>query len=152
MLPAFIKNGKPSLLKFSGDPLKYSKFKAAFKVEVDKKELFDATEKPKFLLDAVEGSAKSCLVKFMPGSDKYMEAWTTLDERFGRVNTVVSAAKRRVVQFPVIVKENGEQIRQYQEMLSELMGVYKEHYFVHDLNSQIPEANVARLSVRLCGR
>ena len=54
MLPAFIKIVKPSLLKFSGDPLKYPKFKAAFKVEVDKKELFDATEKLKFLLDAVE--------------------------------------------------------------------------------------------------
>ena len=47
-----------------------------------------------------------------------MEAWTALDERFGRVDTVVSAAK-------------GVQIRQYQEMVSESMGVYKEHNFVH---------------------
>ena len=46
----------------------------------------------------------------------------------------------------------GVQIRQYQEMVSELMGVYKEHNFVHYLNSQIPEANVAKLPVRLCGR
>ena len=87
----------------------------------------------------------------MPGSVKYMEAWTALDERFGRVDTVVSAAKRRVDQFPVIMKENSEQIRQCQEMVSELMGVYKEH----ELNSQIPEANVAKLPVlpvRLCGR
>ena len=35
------------------------------------------------------------MAKFTPGSDKYMEAWTALDERFGRVDTVVSAAKRR---------------------------------------------------------
>ena len=34
------------------------------------------------------------MAKFAPGSDKYMEAWTALDERFGRVDTVVSAAKR----------------------------------------------------------
>ena len=34
------------------------------------------------------------------------------------------------------------QIRQYQEMVSELMGVYKEHNFVH----------VAKLPVRVCGR
>ena len=84
-----------------------------------------------------------------------MEAWTALDERFGRVDTVVSAAKRRVDQFPVIMKENSEQIRQCQEMVSELMGVYKELNFVHELNSQIPEANVAKLPVlpvRLCGR
>ena len=53
--------------KFSEDPLGYSKFKAAFEVEVDKKEVYDATEKLKFLLDAVEGSAKSCLATFMPG-------------------------------------------------------------------------------------
>ena len=46
----------------------------------------------------------------------------------------------------------GVQIRQYQEMVSELMGVYKEHNVVHYLNSQIPEANVAKLPVRLCGR
>ena len=37
-------------------------------------------------------------------------------------------------------------------MVSQFMGVYKEHNFVHDLNSQIPEANVAKLPVRLCGR
>ena len=147
MLPAFIKIVKPSVPKFSGIPLEYLKFKAAFKLEV-----YDATEKLKFLLDAVEGNAKSCLAKFMPGSDKYMEVWTALDERFGRVDTVVSAAKRRVDQFPIIVKENSEQIRQYQEMVLELMGVYKEHNFVHELNSQIPEANVAKLPVRLCGR
>ena len=85
--------------------------------------------------------------KFIPSSDKYMEAWTALNERFGRVDTVVSAAKRRVDQFPVIMKENSEQIRQYQEMVSELMGVYEEHNFVHELNSQIPEANVAKLPV-----
>ena len=88
----------------------------------------------------------------MPGSDKYKEAWTALDERFGRVKTVVSAAKRRVDQFPIIVKENGEQIRQYQEMAWELMGVYKAYNFVHGLNSQIPEATFAKLPVRLCGR
>ena len=46
----------------------------------------------------------------------------------------------------------GVQIRQYQEMVSELMDVYKEQNFVHYLNSQIPEANVAKLPVRLCGR
>ena len=43
-------------------------------------------------------SRRKCKVlfgKFTPGSDKYMEAWTALDERFGRVDTVVSAAKRR---------------------------------------------------------
>ena len=98
MLPAFIKIFKPSVPKFSG---------------MGKKDVYDATEKLKFLLDAVEGNAKSCFAKFMPGSDKYMEAWTAVDERFGRVDTVVLAAKRRVDQFPVIMKENNEQIRQY---------------------------------------
>ena len=50
------------------------------------------------------------------------------------------------------MKENSEQIRQCQEMVSELMGVSKEHNFVHELNSQIREANVAKLPVRLCSR
>ena len=105
ILPAFAKIAKPSVPRFNGNPLEYSKFKAAFKVEVDKKEVYDATEKIKFLLDAVDGSAKSCLAKFMPGSDRYQDAWKALPERFGRVDTVASAAKKRVEQFPAIVKE-----------------------------------------------
>ena len=152
MLPAFAKIVKPSVQKFNGNPLEFSKFKAAFKVEVDRREVYDETEKLKFLLDAVEGSAKSCLAKFMPGSDRYEEAWTALEQRFGRVDTVVSTAKKRIDQFPVIVKEKSEQIRQYQEIVSELIGIFKEHNFVHELNSQVPEACVSKLPVRLCGR
>ena len=60
--------------------------------------------------------------------------------------------KKPVKKFSVIAKENSEQIRQYQEIASELIGVYKEHNFVHELDSQIPETIVAKLPVRLCGR
>lgn len=45
MLPAFVKIVKPSVQKFNGNPLEFSKFKTAFKVEVDTKEVYDATEK-----------------------------------------------------------------------------------------------------------
>ena len=152
ILPAFVKIVKPSVPKFNGNPLGYSKFKAALKVEVDKWEVYDDIEKLKFLLDAVEGSAKSCLAKFMPGSDRYLEAWKALDERLGRLDTVVSVAKKRVNQFPAIVKEKSEQIRQYQEIVPELIGVYKEHFFIHELKSQIPETCVAKPPVRLCGK
>ena len=64
------------------------------------------------------------------------------------MDTVASAAKKRVEQFPAIVKERSEQIRQ------ELIGVYKEHRFIHyhELKSKIPEIYVAKLPVRLCGR
>ena len=123
ILPAFVKIVKQSVPRFNGNPLEYSKFKAAFKVEVDKKEGYDATEKLKFLLDAVDGSAKACLAKFMPGSDRYQDAWKALDERFGHVDTA-SAAKKCVEQFPAIAKERSEQITQYQEVVSELIGVY----------------------------
>ena len=94
MLPAYLKIVKPNVPKFNGNPLEYSKFKAAFNVEVDQKEVYDGTEKLKFLLDSVEGSAKCCLVKFMLGSDEYEEAWTALQERFGHVDTVFSAVKK----------------------------------------------------------
>lgn len=118
MLPAFVKIFKPKVQKFNGNPLEYSKFKAAFHVEVDEKEVYDVTEKLQFLLDSVKGKAKSCLAKFMPGSDKFEGAWTVLKERFGRVDTVVSAAKKHMDQFPTIVKENDVQIRQFQEIVS----------------------------------
>ena len=59
----------------------------------------------------------------MPGSDRYLEAWEALDERFGGVDTVVSFAMKHVDQFPAIVKGKCEQIRQYQEIVSELIGV-----------------------------
>jgi len=49
ILPAFVKIVKPSVPKFNGNPLEYSKFKAAFKVEVDKKEVYNDTGKLKFL-------------------------------------------------------------------------------------------------------
>ena len=48
------------------------------------------------------------------------------------------AAKNRIDQFPTIVKENSVEIRQYQEIVSELIGIFKEHSFVHELNSQVP--------------
>ena len=150
MLPAFVKIIEPNVQKFNGNPLEYSKFKVAFNVEVDKREVYDATEK--LLLDSVDGSAKSCLAKFMPGSNKYEEAWTVLEERFGRVDTVLSAGKKRIDQFPTIVKENSTQIRRYQEIVSELIGIFKEHDFLHELNSQVPKATVAKLPARLCGR
>ena len=37
-------------------------------------------------------------------------------------------------------------------MVPELMGVYEEHNFVHELKSQIPEANVDKLPSHCCGR
>ena len=152
MLPAFVKIIKPNVRKFNGNPLECSKFKAAFNVEVDKREVYDATKKLKFLLHSVKGSAKLCLAKFMPGSEEYEEAWTALQERFGHVDTVVPAAKKHIDQFPTIVKENSVQIRQYQEIISELIGIYKEHNFLHELSLQVPETTVAKLPARLCGR
>jgi len=98
--------------KYNGNPLEYSKFKAAFNIEVDKREVYHAIEmKLKFLLDSVEGSAKSCLAKFMPGSNEYEEAWTALQGRFGRVDSVVSAVKKRIHQFPTITKENSRDVK-----------------------------------------
>ncbi|PFX25222.1 hypothetical protein AWC38_SpisGene10168 [Stylophora pistillata] len=99
-----------------------------------------------------EGSARSCPAKFVSGSDKYEEAWIALQERFGHVDTVVSAGKKHIDQFPTIVKENSMQIRQYQEIVSEFIGIFKEHDFLQELNSQVPEATVAKLPARLCCR
>ena len=57
-LPAFVKVVEPNVQTFNGNPLEYSKFKAAFNVEVDRREVYDATQKLKLLLDSVDGSAK----------------------------------------------------------------------------------------------
>ena len=103
----------------------------------------------------MEGSAKSCLAKFIPGSDRYEEAWKALDERFGRADTVVLAGKKRVDQLSVIVGENSERIRQNQEIVSELISIYKEHDFADELKSpcsQIPGKNAGKLPARLCGK
>lgn len=107
ILPTSTKFVRASVPKFSGNQLEYSKFKAAFKVEVDEREVYHDTEKLKFLLDAVEGSAKSCLAKFMPDSDRNQEARKALDECFGCVDAVVPVAKKTVDQFRVIVKERS---------------------------------------------
>ena len=65
---------------------------------------------------------------------------------------MVSVAKKPVDQFPVIVKEKSEQIKQYREIVLKLIGVSKEHCFIHELKSQIPETCVAKLPVHLCGK
>ena len=61
----------------------------------------------------------------------------------------MSSGKKRIDQFPTIAKENSTQIRQSQEIVSGLIGIFKEHDFLHELNLQVPEA---KLPARLCGR
>ena len=100
----------------------------------------------------MEGSAKLCLPKLMPSSDKYEEAWTAFQEHFGHVDTVVSAMRKHIDQFPTIVKENSPQIIQYQEIVSELIGSFKEHHFLHELSFQVPEPTVPKLPALFCGR
>ena len=72
----------------------------------------------------------------MLGSDRYLEAWKALNELFGRVDTVVSVAKKR--QFPAIVKEKSEQIRQYQEIVSEVIGYTKNTASFTSLKDNFP--------------
>lgn len=88
MLPAFIIIVKPSVPQISGDPPACSKFKVAFEMVVE--------WKFKFLLHSMERGAKSCFAKFIPGTDKYKEAWTALKEHYCRMDTVLSAAKKRL--------------------------------------------------------
>jgi hypothetical protein len=114
--------------------------------------VYDNAEKLKFLLDAVTGSEKSCLKRFIPGSERYKEAWQALDNRFGLPDVVVAAAKKQIDEFPDIPTENAEKIREYQELVSELVGVYKELDFAHELKAQLPESYVKRLPTRLCAR
>ena len=61
----------------------------------------------------------------------------------------MSSGKKRIDQFPTIAKENSTQIRQSQEIVSGLIGIFKEHDFLHELNLQVPEA---KLPARICGR
>ena len=60
--------------------------------------------------------------------------------------------EKRIDQYPTMVKENSVQIRQYQEIVSELIGIFKEHNFLHKLSSQVPEATVSKLPARFCSR
>ena len=64
----------------------------------------------------------------------------------------MSAGKKRIDQFPTIVKENSREIRQYQDVVSEFIGIFKEQNVLHELKLQVPEATVAKLLARLCGK
>lgn len=80
MLPPLLcQNSETQRAEIQREFIRFLKFNAAFTVEVDSREVYDATENLKFLLNCVEGSAKSCVAKFMPGSDKYEGAWTALE-------------------------------------------------------------------------
>ncbi|CAB4029639.1 Hypothetical predicted protein [Paramuricea clavata] len=152
MLPTLTKMERPKLQVFDGIPVDYARFKACVKVEIERKGVYDNVEKLKFLLDAVTGSAKSCLKRFIPGSERYKEAWQALDNRFGQPDVVVAAAKKQIDEFPDILNESAEKIREYQELVSELVGVYKELDFAHELKAHLPESYVKRLPTRLCAR
>jgi hypothetical protein len=131
---------RPKLPGFDGNPVDYARFKACVKVEIERKGVYDNVEKLNFLLDAVTGSAKSCLKRFIPGSERYDEAWEALDNRFGQPDVVVAAANKQIYEFPDILSENAGKIREYQELVSELVGVYKELRFEHELKAELPES------------
>ena len=64
-----IKSIKPEVVtEVSSQPCKKETYESSIA------KVYDATQKLKLLLDSVDGSAKSCLAKFMPGLDKYEEA------------------------------------------------------------------------------
>ena len=109
------------------------RFKACVKVEIERKGVYDNVKKLNFLLDAVTGSAKSCLKRFIPGSERYAN-------RFGQPDVVVAAANKQIYEFPDILSENAGKIREYQELVSELVGVYKELRFEHELKAELPES------------
>ena len=62
---------------------------------------------------------------------------------------VVATANKQIDEFPDIPTEKAEKIREYQELVSELVSVFKELDFVHELKAQLPESYVKHLPTRL---
>ena len=91
------------LIKFDGDPMKYSRFMTTFETTVEQVEL-DDQRRLLYLLQHCEGKAKN-LIEFCILLDPavgYQKAKETLKENYGRKNVIARAYMNRLADGPKI--------------------------------------------------
>ncbi|XP_046339933.2 uncharacterized protein LOC124121032 [Haliotis rufescens] len=110
----------PEIMKFSGDPIEYQRFKRQFKVKIV---VNSETEDEKmsyleqFTLDEVLKIVKG--YSYLEASQGYQKAWQELDERYGNEDAIASAIVKKALGWPNVKVDNPKSMDEYAIFLQE---------------------------------
>lgn len=108
----------PEPTTFSGDPLKYKNWKAAFQTLIERKNI-PASEKIYYLCKYVSGPAKKAVENyFLLGTEAaYKAAWEVLDERFGNSFLIAKAFRDKLSAWPRIGSKDSLELQEFVDFL-----------------------------------
>ncbi|XP_078020592.1 uncharacterized protein LOC144459802 [Epinephelus lanceolatus] len=109
----------PEPFVFSGDPIRFIEWKAAFTSLVDQRAI-TAAEKLYYLKKYVGGPAWQALdgTFYQNDNEAYQDAWNKLNRRFGQPFTIQRTFRERLSKWPRIQPKDTEGLRNFSDFLN----------------------------------
>ncbi|XP_070410207.1 uncharacterized protein [Nothobranchius furzeri] len=109
----------PEPFVFSGDPIQFIEWKAAFTSLVDQRSITPA-EKLYYLKRYVGGPARQVLdgTFYRSDNEAYQDAWKKLNHRFGQPFVIQRAFRERLYNWPRIQSKDAEGLRNFSDFLN----------------------------------
>ncbi|KAI3351064.1 hypothetical protein L3Q82_005631 [Scortum barcoo] len=109
----------PEPFVFSGDPIRFFEWKAAFTSLIDQRAITPA-EKLYYLKKYVGGPARQVLdgTFYRNDNDAYQDAWNKLNCRFGQPFAIQRAFRERLTSWPKIHPKDAEGLRNFSDFLN----------------------------------
>ena len=109
----------PEPFVFSGDPIRFIEWKAAFTSLVDQRAITPA-EKLYYLKKYVGGPARQALdgTFYRNDNEAYRDAWNKLNHRYGQPFTIQRAFRERLSKWPRIQPKDAEGLRNFSDFLN----------------------------------
>lgn len=109
----------PEPFVFSGDPIRFIEWKAAFTSLVDQRSITPA-EKLYYLKKYVSSPARQALdgTFYRSDSEAYQDAWNKLNRRFGQPFAIQRAFRERLSKWPRIQPKDAEALRSFSDFLN----------------------------------
>lgn len=109
----------PEPFVFSGDPIRFTEWKAVFTSLVDQKAISPA-EKLYYLKKYVGGPARQALegTFYRNDNEAYQDAWNKLNRRFGQPFAIQRAFRERLSKWPRIQPKDAEGFRNFSDFLN----------------------------------
>jgi len=103
---------------FSGDPLKFVKWKRSFESLIGNKRI-KASDKLALLERYVTGEAAECIdgMFYRSDEDAYQDAWAMLNERYGHSSVIISAFRTKLSSWPKIGGKEYLALRKFADFL-----------------------------------
>lgn len=112
----------PEPFVFSGDPIRFTEWKAAFTSLVDQRAISPA-EKLYYLKKYVGGPARQALdgIFYRNDNEAYQDAWNKLNRRFGQPFAIQRAFRERHSKWPRIQPKDAEGLRNFSDACQDAM-------------------------------